>query len=177
MPDIFVLSVVVFLSWLLVFAGIHKLKNADYYAGILSDYLPVLFIYPFVLNALRVLLGVAEVLLAISLLIEPARPVALFLTAILLLIYAAAMAAQMMMGRKDIACGCAGPAAQTSISAGLVIRNIVLSSIIAITLFLPKQAMPMDLSAMTVSLSAAAFFIVLYMSSEQMISNAQKFSS
>lgn len=48
--------------------------------------------------------------------------------ALLLLLYAAAMAINLARGRRDLDCGCGGIAGGQRVSAGLVLRNLVLAA-------------------------------------------------
>ena len=176
MPDLFVLSVAIFLAWLFASAGLHKLTNSHYYNDIINNYVPALSFSTMLLNSLRMLLGAGELLLACMILIPVSRSAGLLLAIILLLTYAVAMFGQILSGRKEIACGCAGPAAQTTIGPSLIIRNILLSILTAVVLFLPKQLVLLTMPAMAMACLMAVFLILFYLSSEQMISNAQQFS-
>jgi len=57
-----------------------------------------------------------------------AHRIGLVAAAALLLVYAAAVAVNLLRGRRHIDCGCAGPAARRPISGWLVARNVVLAA-------------------------------------------------
>ena len=66
-----------------------------------------------------------EALLAVSLLVPMVAHVAAWVAAALLLVYAGAMAVNLVRGRKDLDCGCGGPSAR--ISWKLVVRNALMA--------------------------------------------------
>jgi hypothetical protein len=67
----------------------------------------------------------AEVALAAALALGPRAPAALAAPGLLAL-YAGAIAANLARGRRDIDCGCGGPALRQTLSTGLVVRNAAL---------------------------------------------------
>lgn len=70
-----------------------------------------------------------EAVLAIGLLAPAAaglRPAALGVAALLLALYAVAIAINLARGRREIDCGCSGPAAHIPLSGWLLARNAVL---------------------------------------------------
>ena len=66
-----------------------------------------------------------EIAAAVSLL-WPGAPSAPAVAASILVVYAAAIAINLLRGRGSIDCGCSGAVVRQSLSAGLVIRNAVL---------------------------------------------------
>jgi hypothetical protein len=85
------------------------------------------------------LLGLARVAMpacesAIALLLLPAatRPWAAAAGAVLLLAYAGAMAINLRRGRRDLDCGCTGPAERRPIAAWMAWRNVLLALLLAL---------------------------------------------
>ena len=82
------------------------------------------------------------------------------------------MAVQIKRGRDDIACGCAGPASILTVSPALVLRNLLCALLAVIAGLLPELSSPV-LSAYSLAGGIAAFMVVLYICSDQLIANAQ----
>lgn len=81
----------------------------------------------------------AEIALAVLIacgLVLPSAGVAL---AALLAVYAAAIAVNVRRGRRDLDCGCTGPASATPVSVALVARNVMLAAA-ALLLTVPVAA-------------------------------------
>jgi hypothetical protein len=81
--------------------------------------------------ALTWLVPALESAIALALLAAPARVVAALAGAVLMLAYAAAIAANLRRGRYDLDCGCGGPAERRPIAAWMVWRNVVLAAALA----------------------------------------------
>ena len=116
-----------------------------------------------------------EFLLAVSILAPPTRGHALLLGAALLLVYAAAMGWKLLRGRSDLKCGCAGPAEDTTINAGLVWRNLVCAQL-AVLAANPVAANSVTFTSGSVALLCAVFLCLLYLCCDQLLSNAQHFA-
>ena len=98
-----------------------------------------------------------EIAAIVCLLAPPAVAAGAVLAAVLLAIYAAAMAGVLRSGRNEIECGCGGEG--QIVSWGLVARNGVLVAIAA-SIVLPNSARPMHWPDMMVGLVAV---LVLYL--------------
>ncbi len=108
------------LALLFAAAAVHKLRDPTAFRAALGAYR---LVPPWCAPAIVAL----EVLVAVALCV-PGRlgPVA---AAALLLAYAAAIAVNLVRGRRDIDCGCAGPSARRPIGWSLVARNAVLAGL------------------------------------------------
>jgi len=157
-----------FLVWLFVAAAVHKLRAGPYYQDLLSSYFDTVEIG---VAGVR-LLAVAELAIAFLLLAPQTRNAGLAASALILLFYALMMALQIKRGRDDIACGCAGPASMLTVSPVLVARNVVCAGL-AIFALAGAVALPLGISAYGLAAGIAGFMIVLYISSDQLIANAQ----
>jgi hypothetical protein len=114
------------LSLLFGTAALHKLRDVASFRAALERYelLPPLWAVPAGAAVIA-----AEVGIAVGLLLPPAAPVAALAAAALLVLYGAAIAANLARGRRDIDCGCSGPARRQPISGWLVARNALLATL------------------------------------------------
>jgi hypothetical protein len=114
------------LSLLLVATAFEKARDFGAFRAAVSGHqlLPDRFT-----GAVAVMLASSEALLGLSLATPAAwglRDTALLASAALFALYGAAITVNLVRGRRDIDCGCAGPAARQPLSEWLLIRNAVL---------------------------------------------------
>jgi hypothetical protein len=129
------------LSLLLASAAVTKLRDLRSFEEIFAAYavlpaqmnLPVARVLPFV-----------ELGLAVGLLMKSGRPYAGLAIIVLMLTYAAAIAVNLRRGRRDLACGCGGPAERRPIARWM--RNCMISGFAGISLLAwsPRPLSPMD---------------------------------
>jgi len=157
-----------FLLWLLVDAGLHKLRpaNRDYYASVLTGY--------GVPGGARLAapLGAVELVTAISITLPSTRLFGAGLAVLLLLAYAIGVGVQLRRGRAGADCGCAGPGGRLSISVELLLRNLLLV-LVAIAVWL----MPVGgggPAGWLLAVPAAAVLILVNLSAEQLLGNLPK---
>ncbi len=101
------------------------------------------------------------------------------LALLLLTAYAGAMAMNLARGRRDIDCGCFGPAAGGSrhyLSGWLLLRNLVLATL-ALLLFLPVGGRELGALDVTGIAAAAAAGFILYAAADQLMANAPRLAS
>jgi hypothetical protein len=105
-------------------AGPAKLMARDAFVGVVANYrlLPDRLVTPFALA-----LPCLEIAVALGLLLPTTRSVAALLAAALLLLFALAMAVNLLRGRRDIDCGCAIGRLRERIGWPLVTRNLLLT--------------------------------------------------
>ena len=82
------------------------------------------------------------------------------------------MTRQALRGETDMQCGCAGPDSQLGISWGLVVRNGVCAGL-ALLALTADDAAAVGWAGLCLSLFIALFAVLVYETSEQLISNAQ----
>ena len=112
------------LAALFATAAVHKIRDPRTFLHTFSDYeiLP-----PLVTAPGAIVLVVAELSIAVALLIDPDAGRAGLAAASLLSIYTLAIAVNLLRGRRKIDCGCFGPAHRQPLAGWLVLRNAVLA--------------------------------------------------
>src|SRR5207253_528566 len=98
----------------------------------------------------------AEAAAAGALLVPGTRATGLVSAATLLLVYGAAVAINLARGRRDIDCGCAGPAVRRPISGALVARNAALAALALAGLVPVHQRALLWVDGLTVAGATAA---------------------
>ena len=153
------------LAAVLLGAALAKLRALEEFAGVVHNYrlLPELLARP-----LAYALPVLELALALGLLLDATRRPAAVATAVLLAVFACAMAINLWRGRVHIDCGCFASALKQRLSWALVARNGVL---IALALPVVAQASavrtlgPLDLLTVAV---ASGGLLLLYAAFSQL---------
>jgi len=156
------------LALILFAAAWHKLSGPDTFAGALAAYaiLPQWAVRP-----IGRVLPVVEAALGAGILVPATRPVALPMVAALVLLYAAAMAVNLMRGRRDIDCGCGGAA--HPVSWALVSRNLVVAGA-ALIASRPMLERPVDwFDATTLMLGVLALY-GLYLMADELLRQASR---
>jgi uncharacterized membrane protein YphA (DoxX/SURF4 family) len=168
-----------FLLWIFAQAGMHKLQTANglYYADLIAQYLNLQTYVDHNKQARAQLklfamgIGIIEVTLALALVIPSTRATAAMFAIIVLMSYALLMALQIMQGKKNLDCGCMGPAGQINISGSLLLRNGIFS-LLAYLCLSPGNSF--FTSAMVMTIIISLVMILLNLTFEQLIVNAQR---
>ncbi len=148
-------------------AAAHKLRDLRRFEEIFNAY--GLVPLPAGLRLARAV-PVLEGSLAVGLLLDVSRPTAVAAGAGLLVAYAAAIAVNLLRGRRDLACGCGGPDDRRPIAGWMVWRNIVLAGLLA-TVMLPSSPRALELTdALTVGFGTAACALV-YLCLDRLLAN------
>ena len=157
-----------FLLWIFAQAAFHKITAPVYYQQLMQRYVPGL---PGG-RLLVALVAMVETGIALSLLVSQWREIGLVAAATVLLVYAILMASEILRGRAGMQCGCAGPDSQLGISWALVVRNSICAALAVLAL---SASTLVEVSWLGVGLSGfvAMFMALVYLTSEQIISNAQ----
>lgn len=163
-------AVALFFVWMLLHAARHKLMsdNQRYYENLMQD-------YAFVPKSLQGIAAVrivalVEVLIAVGLLLPFSKTFAAIACAMLMLAYGALLSAQWLQGKRDMDCGCSGPAMGLKISPALLWRNLVLA---LLALFAASEPYVMA-AEMWLSLALAIVFSLAYSCWEGLLANAQR---
>lgn len=156
------------LALLFLVAATHKLRDVARFRANLADYrvLPAALAAPAAALVLAAELGVAA-----ALAVPAGRETGLAGASVLLAVYAAAIAVNLVRGRRHIDCGCAGPAARRPIGGWLVARNAVvaLAALAGLAPVVPRPLVWVD--ALTV-VAATAALAALYAAADRMIALA-----
>jgi Methylamine utilisation protein MauE len=169
MPEFVAYGISGFIAWLMALAAWHKWSDPAAYRAVVVAYLggaPVS-------AALVPLVAALEAGIALALLVPASRQLALVAAAALLLAYAALMGLQVLQGRRDLRCGCAGPDAAVTVSPVLVGRNLCCVALALAAL----QVQPTTAGAVSALLAAsllAVFLVLTYLCCEHLIGNAQR---
>ncbi len=164
------LSLRAFLAFVLAVAAAHKLRDLGAFRAAVAGY----DLLPPRGSALAApLLAGAEVALAAGLLVRPLAAPAALATAALLVVYAGAMLVNLRRGRRDIDCGCAGPARRRPLGAGLVARNGVLVAMALFAAVPGTERAPTWLDVSTIVFASGALAL-LYVAVEGLLANAPR---
>ena len=153
-----------------VIAALHALRDRAEYARIVQAYriLPAALGHIFAL-----LLPPMEAVVAIALVLPGARRAGTMVALAMLVCFTAAIAINLVRGRRDIACGCGGGTGQT-ISWPLAVRNVILSGGLAASLAAPAT-LRLGPAALVGIAGLASFLAVLYLAANQLMVNAVAF--
>ena len=152
----FVLSLRWIISVVFIVGSVHKLSSPPAFAAVLSAYrlLPAPAVVP-----AAYLVTVAELLVAALLLLNTSLG---SVGALLLLsLYTVAIGINLLRGRRDIDCGCAGPTVRQTLSGWLVLRNLGLLGVVLVTMR-PTVARELALLDWFTASFAAACFLLLF---------------
>lgn len=150
----------------------HKLASLAAFRAVLEDYrvLPPRAVVP----AAGLLVALEAVIVA-GLVTGIRLPWAAALAVLLLAVYGGAIALNLARGRRDIDCGCFGPAAgagnRHTLSGWLLLRNLVLA-VLALALLLPAGARELGVPDVAGIAAAAVTGFLLYAAADQLMANA-----
>lgn len=135
-------------------AGIVKLRHRALLPGVIANYrlLPDRLVSP-----AAALLPLAEIVIGAAL-IGGVRPLPVLLGIGLLILFALAMAINLLRGRAHISCGCGRPELSQSLSWALVLRNLLFGA--ALLLRLPATS-PLGAFDLATAIAAGASLALL----------------
>ena len=145
-------------------AAAHKLRDLRHFTEVLAAY----HVLPAGGERLAPLVAVLELTVAVGLLATPVRAPATLAAVTVLLAYAAAIAMNLARGRRDLDCGCGVPGTSHPIAPWMVVRNLLLALLLAVSL-IPwenRQLLPTD--ALTVG-AGLAVATLLYGSLDRLL--------
>lgn len=158
------------IALLFALAAWSKLRNLSVFRATLADYelVPKVVLKP----AALLVIGL-ELFVVIGAWLSATAPIAMAIALVLLLIYASAIAINLIRGRTDIDCGCTGPAVRQSLSSWLLVRNTVLASIASVGFSVPVgRAMSFPDYVMAILVVGAA--TAIYAAANQLMANAPR---
>jgi methylamine utilization protein MauE len=156
------------LALLLLAAAAHKLRDLAAFRSAVEGY--ALLPSGWLTGAAILLVGI-ELSIGISLILPGLGSVPAYAAAALLATYSGAIAINLQRGRRDIDCGCAGPAGRVSISRALVLRNGLLIAGALVAALPPTVRPTVWLDAVTV-VASVGMLALLYVSAETALANA-----
>jgi hypothetical protein len=161
------------LAAIFVASAAMKFADLDEFRGALEGYR----IAPAILEpALTIAIPIVEIFAAIGLMFTHWLTEAAIAVLVLLAIFSAAIAINLLRGRVYIDCGCFGPALRQKISWWLVARN---ASLAALAIIAAVPASSRDLSALdfvTIALGATTLAI-LYAAANYLLANAPRLAA
>ncbi len=156
------------LAAVLAQAAWHKLRDVPAFASAVAAYelAPAALAPGIAAQAI-----VAELALVGMLLLPPLRAAASLGALALLALYSAAIAVNLARGRREIDCGCTGPALRQPLSAWLLARNAALAALAAGGA-LPVTTRALGALDVFTILAAAATLLATYTAANQLAANA-----
>ncbi len=155
-----------------IFAGSSaiKLANLAAFRAALSDYriVPESFEFP-----LALAIPIAEMAGAAGIVPSAERSLAGSLLIALLAVFSIAIAVNIGRGRRDIDCGCFGPALRQTLSLSMLARNGALAAICAIAMA-PRSVRTLGFLDITTIAAGAASIVILYVSVNFLMANAPR---
>jgi uncharacterized membrane protein YphA (DoxX/SURF4 family) len=158
------------LGAVLLQAAAHKLRDVAAFASAIAAYrlLPERRS-----RAAAAAFAVAELAIGCALLLPAAGPLPSVAAGALIAVYSLAVAVNLARGRREIDCGCAGPAARQPLRGSLLVRNAALVAMAAICALPATSRSLLWIDALTIAAGTAALWIV-YVAVETALSNAAR---
>jgi len=155
-------------------ACVHKLSSIAAFDNVVKDYA----LMPSALAPLAArLLILCEIVVVAGLASGLWIPVSAALSIVLLAVYAAGMGINLARGRRDIDCGCFGPAgngeSRHTLSGWLLLRNLSLMALAALLLLPVADRALTWLDLVTIAAAAAAGFAA-WSAADQLMANAPR---
>lgn len=151
----------VFLAALFASAAISKLTSLEEFYGVVRNFR---LVPEGVARAIAMVLPVAELAVAVGLLVTAFAVPAAVVAAVLLLGFAVAIGINVLRGRTQIDCGCFRNGMKQRISWAMVGRNIALTAMALGVVALLPTARATGLADLTTGILAGAVLILLYFS-------------
>lgn len=156
-----------FLALVLVTAAIPKIRNADEFQGVVSNYrlLPSFMVAPF-----AKLLPWLELGSAVALMVPMIREEAAWMAAGLFMMFAVALAINVGRGRTHIDCGCVRrPTSVSRIGMFHVMRALALAGLSLYSANVSINFTEVSIESVLMGAAAAAMFTMIYLSSDLIV--------
>ena len=163
------LTIALLLGWVLADAGLHKLREPLRFGAIIDAYR----LLPSGWGGwLSRPLGFVELACACALLLPASQRAAAVVAGALFALYWAAMALNLVRGRRDIDCGCGG--VPQPLSGALLLRNLLLLALAGWMAFGVHGERTTGWADLAVALAAALVAILVYAAAAQLAANRQR---
>lgn len=170
MDPVITVSISICMSLLFGVAAAHKMRAPETFRSAIDDYRLV----PRSLSGpISICLLIAESLVALMVLIPAAQVAGLAVMAGLLLLYTGAICINLNRGRRDLDCGCSGPASRHLISGWLVLRNLILLGLVLLAL-LPPVSRPLNWMDLLVIVFGVLTASGLYLGMNQLLAQSSR---
>lgn len=158
---------------LFLLAAVSKARNYSIFRATMLDYqlIPQAF-----LSTAAALVLILECLIPVGALSGTLAPISMLIAAVLLLAYGTAIGVNLIRGRRDIDCGCTGPAVRQSLSGWLLVRNTVLAliALVAVTEPIERTMSVLDYVLVVIVVAAAT---AIYAAANQLMANLPRLDS
>jgi hypothetical protein len=146
-------------------AGAHKLRDLARFADAFAAYR----VLPDALaRRLAWLIPSLELGVAAGLLSGPSRRTAVIAAIIVLIAYASGLGVNLLLGRRDLDCGCGTARDRRAIAAWMVWRNLILAAAVGITL-LPWSPRSFDLTDLLTVVGGLTVGVTLYAAVDRLL--------
>ena len=148
----------------------QKLRDVDAFAAAVEDYaiLPEALVRPFARA-----LPLAEALAAVALIVERTRVTGVWLAFAVLAVVTFGVVVNLVRGRTELGCGCAGLEDEQTLSFALVARNGALAALVGLALAEAPTRTLAWLDYLSVGAGAICLFC-LYLAFNQLLANAPR---
>jgi len=165
----FALTVRWSLAIVFLLALIHKLKSPVAFRATMKNYhlLPDFLLTPFLYAVIA-----AELVAVVGLLVN--SPLGSSAAAGLFVVYTLAILINLIRGRRDIDCGCSGPAVRQTLSAWLVVRNagFLAAALLTVPASNPR---PLEILDWFTNVAAVATFVLIYFAATYLSTTRARF--
>ena len=158
---------------LFVAAAISKARNFSIFRATMLDYQ---LIPHALLGLIAALILALELFIPVGVLSSVFAPLSMNIAASLLVLYGAAIGVNLVRGRRDIDCGCTGPAVRQSLTGWLVARNIILALFALLAAMEPSQRLLSTLDYVLIAITVGAA-IAIYAAANQLMANLPRLDS
>lgn len=148
---VFVFLSVGFIAFLWISSSVQKFSSLSHHRLTVKGYglLPERLV-----PAFSILQPVLELAVGLLILLPSLRVVSAVGSVALLAVYSTAIGINLLRGRRDIDCGCTGPAMRQELTEGLIVRNLVLMALsgVAMLPLLPRALGWIDFATLTLGM-------------------------
>ena len=156
------------LSMIFVASAVMKLIDLNEFCGAVENYR---IVPEQISRVVAILVPIAEITGALGVIIPNTHRGAAMLLSMLLIVFTTAIAINLLRGRRNIDCGCFGPALRQQISWWLPARNLAMLAMLGVVMMpvSPRRLAPLDLATIFL---AGTTLAVLYSAANFLVANA-----